>query len=122
MDVDQSGARTVIRSLVAHLSFSMLYPFFFEDIYVNNTTQYFAAERSQRLISCSAPDYILHCATRLEQEELRLSQCCPEFSWGTVTRAAEDALIRDDTQTLAAPGTIVICSVPMAPSSMLAFV
>jgi Cullin family len=105
MDMDQTGARAVIQSLVAHLSLSMLYPFFFEDIYVNNTRQYFAAERSKKQVTLSPSDYVLHCATRLEQEELRLSQCCPEFSWGTVTRAVEDTLIRNDTQTLAAPGT-----------------
>ena len=96
MDVDQSSHRNTIRSLVRLLAIYEVYEVVFEASYADITKEYYKNESRQLYDESRAVDWIQHCSVRLDQEEKRLKDCCPEFPSHRIISIVQDRLIRQN--------------------------
>ncbi|SRR5258707_6388347 len=96
MDIDQSHYRSTIRSLVRLLAVYEIYEVVFEASYAEITKEYYRNESKQLYDESKAVDWIQHCSVRLDQEQKRLKDCCPEFPSYRIISIVQDRLMRQN--------------------------
>lgn len=86
-------SRAIIKSLIANLITIGTYLVETELVYIEETKLYYKAECARMSGTMSHSKYLLHCAARIEQEEMRLRDYFPQETWAAVIKCVEECLI-----------------------------
>lgn len=101
------SARPIIRDLISHLQAHAHYPSVFETYYLQVTSEFYAAESTQKAESVGAHEFLRHCVLRRSEEEARSKKVLPEGSWGPVNKMTEKGLLEDRLSWLAQEGECI---------------